>query len=189
MSTHVQFPTRVGPEISLRSLVGTRRLSAGVGVGLAGGALLAAPILVYDWVKGGHTALELPMAVTGWLFGLDHFVQNGYRTGPIVVGAVILAAYAIVSGLVFAGLADRVFAVKTLAGSLAGGFAFGIASFLVFWDIVLAIGRDGAPFRATTASGAMVAPNWLWIVAFVAFGLANGIAYRLVRRRATGSTD
>jgi hypothetical protein len=29
----------------------------------------AAPLVIYDWAKASHSALELPMAVTAWLFG------------------------------------------------------------------------------------------------------------------------
>jgi hypothetical protein len=146
---------------------------------------MAVPLVVYDWVKAGHAALELPMAVTGWLFGLEHFAQNGYRWWPIVIGAALLIAYLLVSGLVFAGLADRVFTVETLAGSLAAGFAWAVASFMFFWYMLLPIARDGAPFRATAASTLLVAPTWVWIVGFVALGLASGLAYRAVRGRAT----
>ncbi|HZD88128.1 MAG TPA: hypothetical protein VE088_09005 [Gaiellaceae bacterium] len=184
MATHAGYSVRP-PGLAVHELVAPRRLNAGVTIGLIGGLTMAVPLVVYDWVHAGHSALELPMAVTGWLFGLGHFVQNGYQWWPIVVGAALLAAYSMVSGLVFSGLADRVFSVRTLAGSLAAGVAWGIASFVVFWDVLLAIARDGAPFRATAASSVLVAPNWVWIVGFVAFGIAHGLAYRAIRDHAT----
>jgi hypothetical protein len=185
MATHAEVPVRHPGGVPLRALVRPRRIAAGVSVGLTGGALMAAPIVLYDWLKAGHAALELPMATTGWFFGLDHFVQNGYRWWPIVIGAVLLIAYWILSGLAFAGLAGRVFDIKTLLGGLAGGFAWGIASFVSFWYVLLAIARDGAPFRATATSSVLVAPNWVWILGFVVSGLASGLAYRALGRRAT----
>lgn len=177
----------MGPSVgvSLRTLVAPRRVAAGVTVGLAGGALLALPVVLYDWAKAGHSALELPMAAAAWPFGLNHFAQNGYRWSPIVVGAVLIVAYAILSGLLFAGIADRVFSITTIEGSIAAGFAWGIASFMVFWYVVLAIARDGAPFRMTAASSAMVAPTWVFILGFVAFGVVSGMVYRSLRERAT----
>src|SRR5207244_8602391 len=104
------------------------------------------------------SALELPMAVTGWLFGLDHFVQNGYRWWPIAIGALFLLAYWGALGLAFAGLADRVYRVRTLSGSLALGAVWSFVSFMFFWYMLLPIARDGAPFRLT-AAGEFVAPT------------------------------
>ena len=101
------------------------------------------------------------------------------------VGALLLIAYWIVSGLAFAALADRVFAIKTLAGSSRAASLWGIVSFVSFWYVLLAIARDGAPFRATAASSVLVAPSWLWILGFVVSGLASGLAYHALRERAT----
>ena len=184
MSTYVEVPGRRSHEVPFRTLVSSRRIAAGVTIGLTGGAFLAAPLVVYDWVKVAHSALELPMAVTAWLFGLDHFVQNGYDWRSIVVGAVFLIVYCVLFGLAFAALADRVFAIATWVGSVAAGFVWGIAGFVFFWYVLLAIARDGAPFRATSTSSVLVAPNWVWILGFVASGLASGVAYRALREPA-----
>jgi hypothetical protein len=136
--------------------------------------------------KASHSALELPMAVTGWLFGLDHFARNGYHWWPIVVGALFLLAYWSVLGVAFAGLADRVYRVRTLAGSLMLGAVWSFASFMLFWYMLLPIARDGAPFRITAAATSeFVAPNWVWILGFALSGLATGLAYRALAARGT----
>ena len=95
-----------------------RLMAAGIASGLVGGLILAVPLVIYDWAKASHSALELPMAVTGWLFGLEHFVRNGYDWWSIVIGALFLVAYWAAMGVVFAGLAERVYRVRTLAGSV-----------------------------------------------------------------------
>lgn len=159
-----------------------KRLVVGIGSGLAGGVLVAAPLVIYDWVRAGHSALELPMAATAWLFGLGHFVQNGYSWWSIVIGAAVLVAYSALSGLVFAGLADAVYGIRSLAGSIAAGVAWSFVSFMLFWYMLLPIARDGAPFRVTAASALSVAPNWVWILGFALFGIATGIGYRVLRR-------
>jgi hypothetical protein len=137
------------------------------------------------WAKASHSALELPMAVTGWLFGLNHFARNGYHWWPIVIGALFLLAYWALQGLVFAGLADRVYRLRTLAGSLALGAVWSVASWLFFWYMLLPIARDGAPFRVTAAvPTAFVAPSWVWILGFAVSGVVTGGIYRALSRRA-----
>jgi hypothetical protein len=156
-----------------------RLVAIGVAAGVGGGLVLAAPVVIYDWVRASHAALELPMAVTGWLFGLDHFVRNGYHWWPIVIGALFLLAFWAILGLAFAGIADRVYRVRTLAGSLALGAVWSFVSFMFFWYMLLPIARDGAPFRQTAATAAaFVAPNWVWILGFALSGLATGIFHR-----------
>ena len=124
------------------------------------------------------------MAVTGCLFGLDNFVRNGYDWWPIVIGALFLLAYWAVMGVVFAGLAERVYRVRTLAGSLALGAVWSFVSFMFFWYMLQPIARDGAPFRMTaSAAGAFVAPNWVWILGFALSGLATGACYRMLGPR------
>lgn len=170
-------------QLAHRQVTSTRRLT-GVGIvaGIGGGVVLAIPLVIYDWAKAGHSALELPTAVTGWLFGLNYFGQNDYRWWPIVIGALFLLAYWSVLGLVFAGLADRVYRVTTLTGSIALGAAWSFVSFMFFWYMVLPIARDGAPFRPT-AAGEFVAPPWVWILGFAVSGIATGICYWSLRRR------
>ena len=118
------------------------------------------------------------MAVSGWLFGLNHFARNGYHWWPIVIGALILLAYWAVMGTVYTGIADRVYRVRTLAGSLMLGAVWSFVSFMFFWYMLLPIARDGVPFRQTAASGASTAPNWVWILGFALSGLATGTCYR-----------
>lgn len=160
-----------------------RILAAGIGAGLAGAVGLAVPVVVYDWAKAGHAALELPQAATAWLFGLDHFEQNGYRWWPIVIGAALLLAYVTAHGVAFALSTER---PRTYAGALAGGLALGFVAWLLFWYTVLSIARDGAPFRASTLPGSSVAPNWVWILGFLALGVAAGLTHRAMRRPPSG---
>jgi hypothetical protein len=182
MEAHAHFYDRLRERVPhLRPVrrTSTARLNAiGVLAGLGGSLTLAAPLVIYDWAKASHSALELPMAVSGWLFGLDHFAQNGYHWWPIVIGAAILLAYGAALGLAFAGLADRVYRVRTLAGSLLLGGAWSFASFMFFWYMLLPIARDGAPFREVASGAPFVAPNWVWILAFALSGLATGVLYR-----------
>lgn len=197
MEAHLHFLDRLRrhvPHLHLvhRQRTSTGRLAAiGVTAGLAGGAVAAAPLVLYDWARDGHSALELPMGVASWLFGLEHFEANGYRWWPIVIGALFLVAYWGVLGMAFAGLADRVYQVRTLAGSLALGAVWSFVSFMFSWYMLLPIARDGAPLRATaTATSEFVAPNWVWIVGFAASGIVSGIVYRmLARRRASQATS
>jgi hypothetical protein len=167
--------------------MGTRRLTmVGLASGVGGGLVLAAPLVIYDWVKGSHSALELPMSVTAWLFGLGHYARNGYHWWPIVIGALLLLVYWGVQGLAFAGIASRVYRVRTLMGSLALGGAWSFISFMFFWYMLLPIARDGAPFRTTAvAPGSSVAPNWVWILGFTLSGFTTGLCYRAFRTSET----
>lgn len=168
-----------------RQATGAGRLTkVGLAAGIVGGLAMGAPLLIYDWARSSHSALELPMAVSGWLFGLSHFAQNGYRWWPIVIGALFLLAYWGALGLAFAGLADRVYRVATLTGSLALGAVWGFVSFMFSWYMLLPIARDGAPFRPT-AGGGFVAPTWVWILGFTLSGLTTGVCYRALRMRET----
>jgi hypothetical protein len=161
-------------------------MKVGLASGVAAGLVMAAPLVVYDWAKASHSALELPMATTAWLFGLDHYARNGYRWWPIVIGALFLLAYSGAQGLAFAGIADRVYRVRTLTGSLALGGVWSFASFMLFWYMLLPIARDGAPFRATAgAAGSFVAPNWVWILGFTLSGFTTGLSWSAFRTRAT----
>jgi hypothetical protein len=153
-------------------------LAVGLGSGLIGGIALAVPIVIWDWSRSAHRAFELPMAATAWLFGLQHFSNDTYLAWPLVIGIALLAAYSALSGLVFTALADRVYGIAGPLSSLAGGFAWAVVSFLFFWDMLLPIARDGAPFRAAPGAAQLfVAPNWVWILGFTLFGLATGACY------------
>lgn len=169
--------------VAMPHAAGSRLAAFGAACGVLGGLVMAVPLVLYGWLSAAHGALELPAAATAWLFGLEHFGQNEYRWGPIVVGTLFLALYWALHGMAFAGLADRVHRVRTAAGALALGGAWSVASFLVFWDMVLPLARDGAPFRLT-AAGEYVAPSWVWIVAFTVFGLATALSYLALRRTA-----
>lgn len=165
-----------------RQATSARRLGAvGLTAGIGSGLAMGAPVVVYDWAREGHSALELPMAVTGWLFGLEYFGQNDYRWWPIVIGALFLLLYWGASGMAFAGLADRVYRVRTLTGSLALGALWSFVSFMFFWYMVLPIARDGAPFRPT-AAGELAAPTWVWILGFTVSGLIAGLCWAALRR-------
>ena len=149
-------------------------VAVGFVAGILGGAVMAAPLVIWDWIRTSHLALELPTATTSWLFGLGHFSHQTYRLWPIVVGVVFLAAYWAVSGIAFTGLADRVYHVTTLGESLVAGAAWSVVNYLFFWYMLIPIARGGSPFPA-------VAPNWVWILAFTLFGLACGLFYALLR--------
>ena len=181
MEAHAERLKRHRPQLHLlpREAVEKHPIALlGTFCGLAGGLLLALPLVIYDWAKASHAALELPMAVSAWLFGLNHFDQNGYVVWAIIVGAVILLAYWVLNGLAFAALADRVYRVRSRSGSLALGAVWSFVSFMFFWYMLLPIARDGAPFRQTAAGAASTAPNWVWILGFALSGLATGTCYR-----------
>jgi len=150
--------------------------------GLAGVTGLVAAIVLYDWFNAGHTALELPMAATSWAFGLDHFAQNGYLWGSIVVGALLLAGYGVLHGIVFGGIADRFLMLRTLPETLGAGTAWGFVSWLLFWYTLLPITRGGAPFRLIGPSSLFVAPTWVFLVGFVVLGVFTALGYRFTRR-------
>jgi hypothetical protein len=171
--------------LARREAASSRRLIfVGLASGIAGGLALGAPLVIYDWAKASHGALELPMAATAWLFGLGHYIRNGYHWWPIVIGTLFLLAYAAVQGLAFAAIAERVYRVRTLVGSLALGAAWGFVSFMFFWYMLLPIARDGAPFRVSAvAPGSFVAPNWVWILAFTLSGLATGACFWALSKR------
>jgi hypothetical protein len=133
------------------------------------------PIVLYDWVSSAHSALELPMAATAWVFGLGHFVQNGYQWWPIAIGALVLLAYGVLHGMIFGAVADRFLELRTLPEALGAGIAWGFVAWLFFWYTLLPVARDGAPFPA-------VAPIWTYVVAFAALGLATSLAYLRLRR-------
>jgi hypothetical protein len=165
-----------------RPLAARDVLAVGVGSGLIGGIALAIPIVLWDWARSAHRAFELPMAATAWLFGLQHFSHVRYLAWPLVIGIVLLAAYAALSGVVFTGLADRLVGVARPLPSLAAGLAWSFVSFIFFWDMLLPIARDGAPFRvAAGEAGLFVAPNWAWILGFTLLGLITGACYAAFR--------
>lgn len=151
-------------------------VAVGLGSGLLGGIALALPVVLWGWSRSGHLAFELPMAATAWLAGLQHFSHEHYLGWSLVIGVALLVGYAVLSGLVFTGLADRVFGIKGPVASLGAGLVWSFVSFIFFWDMLLPIARDGAPFRS--ASGVVgVAPNWVWILGFTLFGVATGVGY------------
>jgi hypothetical protein len=161
-------------------------LAVGLGSGLFGGLAMAIPLVIWDWVRSGHVALELPMAATAWLFGLKHFSNGSYLAWPILVGSVLFVAYWALSGLIFTKLAESFSGVSRPLASLATGFGWGFVSFIFFWDLLLPIARDGVPFRAPAAGELVtqqtfVAPNWVWILGFMLMGLVTGACYAALR--------
>jgi|SRR5581483_501558 len=164
--------------------------------GIAGILGLALPVVLYDWFSAGHSALELPMAATAWVFGLSHFEQNGYLWGSILVGTLLMIGYGVLHGAVFSGFTDRFLPLETLPETIGAGLAWGFVSWLFFWYTLLPMARGGAPFHATGASllsvfaasnvfGATlsVAPVWVFVVGFAVMGVATALAYRVARRR------
>jgi hypothetical protein len=164
------------------SLAPREWLAVGLGAGLFGGIALALPILIWDWANSAHLAFELPMAATAWLFGLQHFSHDVYVAWPLVIGVALLTAYVALSGILFTGLADRVYGIARPLPSMAAGFAWGFVNFMFFWYMLLPIARDGAPFRAAAGAPELfVAPNWTWILGFTLLGLVTGACYAAFR--------
>ena len=157
-------------------------LAVGVTAGLLGGIALAAPVVIWDWVREGQRALELPMAATSWLVGLDHFSHDENLWGSIVLGAIVLAVYWAVSGIAFTAVAERVEPPLGAAWAIVAGAGWSFASFIFFWYMLLPIARDGAPFRAPAADPLLfTAPNWVWILGFTLSGLAIAGSYTALR--------
>jgi hypothetical protein len=157
-------------------------LAVGLGSGLLGGIALAVPIVLWDWARSGHQAFELSLGITSWVFGLQHFSHDTYTAWPGVIGVALFAAYSALSGLVFTGIADRVYGIARPFASLGAGVAWAFVSFIFFWDMLLPIARDGEPLRATAGGGQLlVAPNWVWILGFTLFGIVTGASYGMLR--------
>ena len=158
-------------------------LAVGAASGLLGGLALAVPIVIWDWVRTSHRALELPMAATAWPFGLVHFSDDRNLWWPIVLGVVLLAVFWALSGIAFTALADRVYHVTHPGWAIAAGVAWSFVTFIFTWYMLLPIARDGAPFRATVADPRVfTAPNWVWILGFSLSGLAIAGTYGALRR-------
>jgi hypothetical protein len=161
-----------------------RLLTVGVVSGLAGGVAMATPVVIWDWIRTGHRALELPMAATSWLFGLNHFSDARNLWWPIVVGVVLLGAYGALSGVVFTSLVDRFLRVSRPGSIVAAGAAWSFVSFTFFWYMLLPIARAGAPFRASAGAGRLfAAPDWTWILGFTLLGLVTALWYAALRSR------
>ena len=162
-------------------------LVPGVAAGLLGGIALAVPLVVWDGAHAAHLALELPMAVTAWLFGLQHFSHAENHAWTTVIGHVLLAGYCALSGLVYARIAEALDGLRRVGRATAAGLAWGFVSFLFFWNMLLPIARDGAPFRVPGGLADLieeptyVAPNWVWILGFTLMGLVTGLAYAVLR--------
>jgi hypothetical protein len=151
----------------------SRVLEVGIASGILGGLALAVPIVIWDWARSSHRALELPMAATAWLFGLGHFSHVENLWWPIVLGTALLVVYWAVSGVLFVALADRLYRLSHPAWTDAAGVAWSFVSFMFFWYMLLPIARDGAPFRASAVDPMLfTAPNWVWILGFTLSGLA-----------------
>lgn len=196
METHVDHTEhrylRV-PQTARRRSTGLTRaewIETGVGAGLAGGLVMTLPLLIWDWARPSHLALEFPTAATAWLFGLQHFSHSSYAFWPIVLGFASLGLYWLASGIAFTGIADRVYGITGLGKSLVLGAAWAVVNYIFVWYMVLPIARDGDPFRATASSpGLFVAPDWVWVVAFTGFGLAVGACYAFLGPSASPRDD
>ena len=173
-----------------QALTAREWVTVGAAAGILGGILMAIPLIIWDWVKTTHLALELPMGATAWVFGLNHFSHVTYHPGPIVIGFAFLGLYGIASGLAFTGLADRLYGITRLGPALVAGAAWAFVNFVFFWYMLLPIARDGAPLRVTPlAPLQFVAPNWVWILAWTIFGLATAVFYAVLRPRAPATAD
>jgi hypothetical protein len=81
------------PETTTRRTTGltpAEWIETGVGAGILAGLVMTLPLLLWDWAKPSHLALELPTAATAWLFGLQHFSHQTYHFWPIVLGFAFL---------------------------------------------------------------------------------------------------
>jgi len=157
-------------------------IETGVGAGILAGLVMTFPLVLWGWRESSHLALELPTAATAWLFGLHHFSHQTYHFWPIVLGFAFLCLYWAASGVAFTGIADRLYGITGIGKSLVLGAAWSAVNYIFFWYMLVPIARDGAPFRAT-------APDWVWVVAFTAFGLAVGAFYVLLRPPAPTPDD
>ena len=168
-TAHVELPPR-------------RLLAIGVASGLAGGIAMAVPVVIWGWASSSHRALELAMAATAWPFGLAHFSNDRNLWWPIVLGAILLAAYWALSGVVFTALVDRFVRASRPAAALAAGAAWSFVSFIFFWDMLLPVVRDGVPFRASASGlGPFTAPSWVWILGFTLLGVVTAACYTMLR--------
>lgn len=178
--THIPIQRQTRFATGFGTTARTRKAVLGVEAGVAGGVGMALPLVLYGWVNVGHSALEVFMAPTAWLFGLSHFAQNGYLWWPIVVGAVVLIACWVLLGMVFDAIADRI-GLRSLPETLGAGVSWGFICWLLFWYTLLPIARGGAPFHITAASSLFVAPIWVFVVAFALLGVATALTYRLLQ--------
>jgi hypothetical protein len=185
MEAHAEFRVRSERSTSTNTGAGRREMRRssvvlGIGPGVLGGIALASPLVIWDWVRSSHIALEFPTAVTAWLFGLDHFSHTDYRLGPILIGTAFIALYCAASGVAYAAIAES--RPRRMSPSVLGGFAWGFVNFIFVWYMVLPIARGGAPLRSpSSAPGLFVAPNWVWILGFTLFGVVTGVASRAIR--------
>jgi hypothetical protein len=164
-------------------LPASRVLEVGIASGILGGLALAVPVVIWDWARSSHRALELPMAATAWLFGLEHFSHDVNLWWPIVLGTAVLAVYWAASGVAFAALADRFSRLSHPAWTIVAGAAWSFVSFMFFWYMLLPVARDGVPFRASSVDPLLfTAPNWVWILGFTLSGLVIAGCYAALRR-------
>lgn len=185
------YTSQVGPTplVAVESPT-TTKVAIGTAVGLAGGIAMAVPVVLYDWVSESHSVWELPMAATSWVFGMSHFTQNGFDGWSVMIGVLLLAAYAITSGEIFEVVSDRFLHLSSTIEALGAGLAWGFVSWLFFWYTLLPIANGGEPFYATATTFILplgtttvsVAPIWAFVAGFALLGIATAGAYRVLRR-------
>ena len=167
------------------------KAAIGSAIGIAGGLALALPVVIWDWASSNHSVWELPMAATSWMFGMSHFEVNGFDGWSVLVGILLLTAFAIACGAVFEFLADRVMRLGATVDVAAAGLGFGFATWLFFWYTLLPIAHGGAPFYPALVAVPLpllgtlsisVAPVWVFVLGFALLGLATAGAYRSLRR-------
>ena len=75
-----------------------------IGLGAAGGMLaglvMALALMLVGWIDDLRTAWDAPMAITAWLFGLEHFGLPGNHAGAILAGLGLHMANAAMLGVV-----------------------------------------------------------------------------------------
>jgi hypothetical protein len=82
------------------------------------------------------------------------------------------------------------YGITGIGKSLVLGAAWAVINYIFVWYMLLPIARGGAPLRTTASSPVLfVAPDWVWVVAFTAFGLAVGACYAFLRPSASSPDD
>ena len=153
---------------------------AGVGGGLAAGIAMASFVMLYGLLFEEDGAFfDAPMAIWAWLFGAEHYGDAANHVGPIVLGIGAHMTNALVVGLAFAAIAAAV-RVREIAPATVLAVAYALVVWILMRFVVLPLNEEEA--RMLTSD--TVAPQWVWWLAHVAFGITLGVVFaRLIRGR------